>query len=119
MFDGPIGADGFAVGVRDDSRDDGRDGGRTDGRDRVLAMPLAVAAGDETGFLGFGMTRHLGRPRRCGFHAVLHRDGAGGAWTHLYRVVATRGGGRLVLLCRALPGDARAALSARVAPGGA
>lgn len=87
MFDGPI------------------DGGEV--ASAVLAMPLAVAAGDEARFLGFGIARHLGRTRRCGFHAVLHRDASGGCWTHLYRAVATRGGGRLVLLCRAAPGDVR------------
>ena len=72
----------------------------------LLCGPLRVGANDQAEFVRLGWTTHLGRPRRCGWHLMLHRDPDRG-WTHLYRAVAEPGGGVAVLLDRALAGDAR------------
>ncbi len=52
---------------------------------------------------------HLGRPRRCAWHLVLHRHRKGD-WIHLYRVLPDHGSRVPVLLDRVLAGDARAVL---------
>ncbi len=72
-----------------------------------LCAPLVVGTVDETEFVCLGHAEHLCRSRHCGWHLVLHRGRDGACWTHLYRVVAEPGGGVVVLLDRAVPGDER------------
>ncbi len=83
-----------------------------------LHAPLGVDARDDTEFVCLGWTQHLCRPRRCGWHLVLHRGRDGECWTHLYRVVAEAGGATIVLLDRAAPGDERRRLRAEARSNG-